>query len=88
MKNFDAAKKAYVDDHLSKDYLKQSERRLNSLKAIENVLTTKSPELLKGNNLFKNFSKDSFARQYMAWKGSALSGAEKSVITGLFKFSK
>jgi len=87
MKTFDAAKKAYVGDHLSKD-LAQPERRLNALKAIENLIAAKSPDLLKGVNLFTKYTKDSFAKQYHEWKGSALSSAEKSVITGLFKFSK
>ncbi len=77
----------YIHDHLSKN-LKQPERRLNALNAIESIIKDKSPDLLNSNHLFKKFNKSSFIEKYSEWKENNLSGAEKSVINGLFKFSE
>lgn len=87
MNTFSRSKQLYIADHLSKE-LAEPERRLNAVKAIEKVINEKKPGLLNGTALFETFDKNGFAKQYEIWKGSSLSGAEKSVITGLFKFSK
>jgi hypothetical protein len=87
MNTYSRSKQLYIDDHLSKK-LTEPERRLNALKAIEKVINVKNPGLLNGVGLFEKFDKNGFAKQYEVWKGLPLSGAEKSVITGLFKFSK
>ena len=73
-------------EHLSKN-LAESERRLNALKAIEKAMKNNDPDLMTGVEMFVKFNKTRFAEQYEIWKGSSLSGAEKSVILGLFKFS-
>lgn len=86
MNSYNKSKQLYIADHLSKN-LSQPERRLNPLKAIEKVVKAKNPELLNGTGLFEKYSNPGFAEQYEVWKGSSLSGAERSVITGLFKFS-
>jgi len=86
MKNYSDAKKSYIQDHLSKN-LKEPERRLNALAAFEKAIQTNSPEFLDDDNLFRKFDKETLSRQYLKWKGKPLSGAEKSVIVGLFKFS-
>lgn len=86
MKSFEEAKKAYIKDHLEKA-LEQPDRRLNALKAIEKRISENLPELLREINLFERFEKQDFERQYEKWKGSSLSGAEKSVIVGLYRFS-
>jgi hypothetical protein len=87
MKTFKEAKEAYIADHIAKG-LKQPERRLNALKAIEKLVSEKSPELLSGNHLFKTYQKEQFEKHYTIWKNAPLSGAEKSVLLGLFKFSR
>ncbi len=87
MNTYTKSKQRYIADHLSKN-LAQPERRLNALNAIEKVLKINEPELLNGTKLFEKFDKSGLTEQYETWKGSSLSGAEKSVITGLFKFSK
>jgi hypothetical protein len=86
MNTYSKSKQLYIADHLSKN-LAQPERRLNALKAIEKVLENSDPDLLNSAELFVKYYKTSFADQYEIWKGSPISGAEKSVITGLFKFS-
>jgi hypothetical protein len=86
MNSYSKSRQLYIADHLSKN-LAQPERRLNALKAIEKVLKNSDPDLLNGSELFVKYHKTSFADQFEIWKGSPLSGAEKSVITGLFKFS-
>jgi len=86
MKTFQQAKKAYVANHLSK-YLKQPKRRINALKAIEERIEENSPGLLESDEIFTQYSKNEFGEMYYQWKGRALSNAEKSVLTGLFKFS-
>lgn len=87
MNNYNKSKQLYIADHLAKN-LEQPKRRLDALKAIEQVLKENDPELLKGAGLFEKFDKPGLIKKYETWKGSSLSGAEKSVITGLFKFSK
>lgn len=87
MKNWEEAKKAYVKDHLSKP-LKQPQRRLSALNAIEKIFQDKFPQILRDQNLFKTLSKDTFLKKYQNGKGKPLSSAEKSVINGLYNFSK
>lgn len=87
MNNYFQAKAAYIADHKAKP-LAQPERRLNALAAMENIFKQKFPEALQDNNLFTNISKVYFSKLYECLKGSSLSGADKSVITGLYKFSK
>lgn len=87
MKTYSTSKQLYIADHLAKN-LTQPQRRLDALNAIEQVINKNYPELLDGAGLFLEFDKQGFADQYEKWKSSPLSGAEKSVITGLFKFSK
>jgi hypothetical protein len=86
MKNWPQAKEAYIKDHLSKA-LEYPERRLDALKAIEKTFQEKFPELINDRNLFENIKKVYFLKLYECLKGSPLSGAENSVITGLYKFS-
>lgn len=87
MKNWMQATNGYIKDHLSKK-LEQPERRLNALIAIEKIFREKFPELLKDEDVFINISKMYFLKLYECLKGSSLSSAEKSVINGLYKFSK
>ena len=87
MNTYSKSKQLFIADQLSKN-LAQPERRLNALKAIEKVLENNDPDLLNGAELFVKYHKTGFADQYEIWKGSPLSGAEKSVIVGIFKFSK
>lgn len=87
MNTYNISKQLYIADHLSKDMV-QPKRRLNALEAIEKIIHSNSPELLQSDNLFRSFSKNKFFTQYLDWKGKPISGAEKSVIVGLFKFSK
>lgn len=86
MKTFKEAKASYINDHLSKD-LAQPQRRLNALAAIEDTIMQNEPSLLAAGNLFEKYDKHSFQIQYAEWKNKPLSGAEKSVIVGLFKFA-
>lgn len=87
MSTFYKAKAAYITDHKAKP-LAQPERRLNALAAMENVFKEIFPEVLQDKSLFDNITKTYFSKLYECLKGSPLSGADKSVITGLYKFSK
>lgn len=86
MKNWKQAKQKYIEDHLSKT-LAQTKRRLDALKAIELLIETTRPELLKDENLFENMDKSTFLKMYEVIKKAELSSAEKSVINGLYKFA-
>lgn len=86
MNNWKEAKQAYTDEHLKKS-LKQPERRLSALSVIEKTIQRNEPQLLTGTLLFTTYSKEALLIRYENWKGKALSGAEKSVINGLYKFS-
>lgn len=86
MKNWKQAKEAYIKDHLSKT-LEQPERRLKALEAIEKVFSQQFPELLEDNEVFTNIKKVYLLKLYECLKGTNVSGAEKSVINGLFKSS-
>ena len=87
MKNWKKAKLAYVKGHLAKNLADHS-IRLNALKKIEGVFAEKFPEPLKDDNIFKNISKRYLVKLYECLKGYALNAAEKSVFSGLYKFSK
>ncbi len=87
MKNWKQAKAAYVENHLSKKLVGHN-IRLNALGKIEAVFAEKFPEPLKDYNVFENISKTYLVKLYECLKGYALNGAEKSVFTGLYKFSK
>ncbi len=86
MKNYIDAKNAYLSDHLGKK-LEQPNRRINALNAIERFVKKNEPDLLTASKLFTNHTRQTFSMLYEKWKGSSLSGAEKSVIKGLFDFS-
>ena len=86
MSNWTITKKRYVNIHDQKD-LAQPNRRLNALDAIENTLRKEYPELLSDQQLFKNLGEDDFIAKYYQAKGKSLSGAEKSVIKGLYNLA-
>lgn len=87
MKTYQQTKAAYIADHIAKP-LAQPERRLSALESLEKKFKAKYPEALQDKMLFANISKPYFTKLYECLKGNALSGADKSVITGLYKFSK
>lgn len=86
MKTFKEAKAGYLKDHLSKG-LKQPQRRLNALASIEKTIIVNDPSLMTGSKLFEEYDNHRFQVLYAEWKNKPLSGAEKSVIVGLFKFA-
>lgn len=79
-------KESYIKDHLAKTYLKQPERRLRALDAIEALLRSQHPEYIDDPMRIYNMGKDKSKIQLAEMKGSNLSSAEKSIITGLFKY--
>lgn len=86
MKSYNDAKQAYIEDHIRK-HLKQPDRRIRALSAIENALRINEPDLLNGNNLFAKFDINTLKTHCEKLKGVPLSSAEISVINGLFKFA-
>lgn len=86
MNTWKITKEKYIRDHNSKP-LQQPQRRINALNAIENILQTKYPGLLKDELLFRNMNKADMLYKYQKAKGKPLSGAEKAVIHGLYKYS-
>ena len=79
-------KESYIKDHLAKRYLKQPERRLRALDATEALLRSQHPEYIDDPMRICNMGKDKLKIQLAEMKGSNLSSAEKSIITGLFKY--
>lgn len=87
MKNWEQAKLAYLTDHLSK--LRPSpDQELRSLSDIENAVKSKYPHLLEDKQLFKKLSENEFIHLYTTLKGRRINRFDKSVIHGLYKFSK
>ena len=84
MNDWEKMKDAYIKDHLSKD-LKQPQRRLNALSAIEKLLKENMTELMSKDR-FQALGKEGIMQQLLKLKKSPLSSAEKSVIVGLIKF--
>jgi 5'(3')-deoxyribonucleotidase len=87
MKDWETSKLAYIKDHNAKP-LKKPQIRLNTLRNIETALNQKFPELLKDPDIFKNLTRATFEDRYFKAKGKPLNSAEKSVIFGLYKFSR
>lgn len=87
MKTWQEVKEAYLKDHLS-NKLKTPNRRVSALNNIENAITNKNPEYLKGDEMFTKFDRNAFLDFYESLKGTHLNSAEKSVINGLYKFCK
>lgn len=87
MRTFYESKAAYIADHITKP-LVEPKIRLNAFKSIERVFKAKFPDALLDKELFDNINKMYFLKLYECLKGRSLSGAEKSVINGLYKFSK
>lgn len=87
MKDWKQAKTAYINDHLKKS-LVQPGRRLSALNAIEKTFKEKFNELLNDENVFQNIGEMYLLKLYECMKGKNLSAAEKSVIAGLYKFSR
>lgn len=51
-------KESYIKDHLAKTYLKQPERRLRALDAIEALLRSQHPEYIDDSMRIYNMGKD------------------------------
>lgn len=58
---------------------------MNALLAIAKLLKDNKPELMDKES-FKSLGQEGISQQLLKLKQSPLSGAEKSVIVGLFKF--
>jgi hypothetical protein len=83
MNDWNTIREAYLKDHLSKD-LKEPQRRVNALEAIERLLKESKPEIMHPEGL-KNLGKEGVLQQLLKLKKKPLSSAERSVIVGLFK---
>jgi hypothetical protein len=87
MNGRETSKLAYIKDHNAKP-LEKPQIRLNALRNIEAALNQKFPGLLKDPDIFKNLTWETLEDKYFSAKGKPLNCAEKSVIFGLYKFSK
>ena len=87
MKNWKQASELYIRDHLAKN-LADHNIRLNAFKRIELTFSEKFSEPLYDKDVFQNVSKPYLMKLYECLKGYDLNSAEKSVFTGLYKFSK
>jgi len=84
--NWTKLKNLYVSDHLSKGDLATPQRRLDAIEAIEKILQQYLPQFIKQQKFLKKIPKDEFMQMVRDKKGAKLSGADKSVINGLYKF--
>lgn len=87
MKSWKQAREIYIKDHMAKNLADHS-IRLNALKRIEEIFSEKFSEPLYDKEVFQNVSKTYLMKLYECLKGYRLNSAEKSVFTGLYKFSK
>lgn len=87
MKSWKQAREIYIKDHMAKTLTDHS-IRLNALKRIEGIFSEKFSEPLYDKEVFQNVSKTYLMKLYECLKGYRLNSSEKSVFTGLYKFSK
>ena len=79
-------KNEYIRDHYSK-MLEQPERRIAALEIIEGILNEHYREIIDSPSTLKKYDKSVFTEMIRVKKPSGkISGADKSVITGLYKF--
>ena len=77
----------YIADHVEKD-LKQQERRPNSIKVIEKIFKREIPQIMHTSRYLTWMGKYRIGEVVKSSKKSkTLSGADESVLNGLFKFS-
>lgn len=78
-------KNLYKKDHLSKG-LKKPGIRLNALENIDRLMKAAFPEVIASPEKLNQITKARLSNKLEDEKGYALNSAEKSVITGLYKF--
>ena len=81
---YEVVKKTYISALQSRNPA-QPERRLSSLRSIENTIGRNEASLLLGSNLFNEFTCETFKSKYTAWTKKKIKGVEDSVINELFK---
>jgi len=86
MDNWTKLKNLYVNDHKSKENLVSKQTRLNAVIRIEDLFQKYFPHIIKQPKFLKQIPKDKFMDEVQLKKGSELSGPEKAVINGLYKF--
>ncbi len=74
LSSWNKMKEAYLKDHLSKD-LKEPQRKVNALLAIERLLKEKSPDIMNKES-FQKLGKEGVIQQILKMKQSPLSSAE------------
>lgn len=84
MKTWQETKTAFLNDHLKRP-MQFPDQRLRAFEYLERALKEKYPELLKGDTLFTEFTKEQFEELYTSTKGRRLNRHDRSVISGLFK---
>jgi len=87
MKNWEQTKLAFLNDHLKKKPV-HPDQKLRSLHYIELAIKGSYPLLFEDNDLFKKLTESDFVGLYKSLKGGRLNKFDKSVIHGLYKFSK
>ena len=79
-------KNEYIRDHYSK-MLEQPGRRIIALEIIEGISNEYYREIIENPSVLKKYDKNVFTEMIRVKKTSGkISGADKSVIIGLYKF--
>ena len=87
MKNWEQTKLAFLNDHLNKRPV-HPDQKLRSLHYIESAIKNSYPLLLEDKDLFKKLTESDFIELYTSLKARRINRFDKSVIHGLYKFSK
>lgn len=86
MDNWKKLKNLYLKDHFDKEYLETPKRREDALIAIEKLIKVHFSHIISQPKFLKRYTKEEFEIELKLKKGTELSGAEKSVIHGFYKF--
>jgi len=88
MDSWTKLKNLYIKDHESKDFLVSPKTRLYAMSRIDELFQRSFPHIIKQPKLLNQIPKDQFMVEVQTKKGSDLTGSEKSVINGIYKFLK
>lgn len=86
MNNWTRLKGLYVSDKLAKGELSTPQMRLSATNELEKIIALHLPQFYKQPKFLRKIPKDEFTQMVQTKKGANLTGIEKAVINGLYKF--
>jgi len=86
MDNWTKLKSLYSSDPLAKGDLSSPQMRLSAATELEKILEQHLPHFIKQPKFLKKIPKEEFIQMIQSKTGTVLTGIEKTVVNGLYKF--